>query len=208
MSADFAPSLALRISALAPCCELHDMDTPFALIHVTEKNIAFHLVDLNTYQLLAAQRSCEYFFRALSEKYAQKEIQIIHVWEDVWRRQPLQVEARMAALLGRFTRYHARSTTVKKITNPVLIDFLHHHHLQVPIGGRYKYGLFLGKELLAVASFSAVRPMLRNGVEYRSHELLRFANRTGCVVAGGLSKLLAHFIEEQHPDDIMTVSRH
>ncbi|MDR2938228.1 MAG: hypothetical protein LBU92_04735, partial [Prevotellaceae bacterium] len=154
--------------------------------------------------LLQAQQNCECFFRDLSEKYEQKNIQLIHVWEDVWRLKKEQVEARIAALLGKFTRYHARLTEVKKITNPVLVDFLQQHHLQVAIGGRYKYGLFFKGEIVAVASFSAVRPMLRNGVEYRSHELLRFANKTGCVVAGGLSKLLSHFIAEQNPDDVMS----
>ncbi len=201
---DFAASLSVRIARIAAACELQDMGTPFALLHVPEKNIAFHLVDLDTYKLLAAHRSCELFFRDLSKRYERQGVQLIHVWEDVWRRQTAQVEARIEALMGRFTRYHARLTTVKKITNPVLVGFLAQHHLQVPLGGRYKYGLFYKDELLAVASFSAVRPMVRSGVEYRSHELLRFANKTGCVVAGGLGKLLSHFIKEQHPDDIMT----
>jgi len=204
MNADFVATLSAHISNFAACLKLHDPQTPFAVVSVPEKNIAFHLVDLHTYQLLSAQQHCECFFRDLSEKYGQKGVQLVHVWEDVWRRQPVQVEARVAALLGKFTRYHARLTIVKKITNPVLIDFLAQHHLQVPIGGRYKYGLFYKEELLAVASFSALRPMLRNGVEYRSYELLRFANKTGCVVAGGLSKLLSHFIGEQNPDDVMT----
>ena len=204
MTENFVPALASRIASIAQCCALQDTDTPFALRYVPEKNIAFHLVDLSTYQRLSAQQNCEHFFRDLSKKYEQKGVQLIHVWEDVWRRQPAQVEARIAALLGRFTRYHARLTAVKKITNPVLVDFLQQHHLQVSIGGRYKYGLFYKEELLAVASFSAVRPMLRNGMEYRSYELLRFANKTGCVVAGGLSKLLSHFIVEQNPDDVMT----
>ncbi len=204
MNHDFVLTLTFRIAAIAPCNELQDMDTPFAVIHVADKKLAFHLVDLETYKLLAAHQNCESFFYNLSKKYEQEGTQLIHVWEDAWRLQPTQVEARIAALLGQFTRYHARLTTVKKIDNPVLVDFLQQHHLNAPIGGRYKYGLFFKDELIAVASFSAVRPIMRNGAEYRSYELLRFANKTDCVVAGGLSKLLSHFINEQHPDDIMT----
>ena len=204
MGPPFATSLSAHVARLAPCSGTDNPHTPFALLHVPHKQIAFHLVDLATYRQLSAEQDCEYFFKNLTEKYEQQGMQLVHVWEDVWLRQPAQVEARIAALLGHFTRYHARLTTVQKITNPVLLDFLRHHHLQTPIGGRYKYGLFHKGEMVAVASFSAARPIVRGGMAYRSYELLRFANKAGCVVAGGLSKLLAHFIGEHHPDDIMT----
>lgn len=201
---NFAASLTTHISGLATISKVEDRQTPFAILHVADKNTAFHLIDIGGYKNFSTEQNCKYFFHDLSQKYERQGTQLVHVWEDIWLSKKEQVEARIAALLGHFTRYHARLTTVKKITNPTLIDFLQQHHLQIAIGGRYKYGLFFRDELLAVASFSAVRPMNRNGTMYSSHELLRFANKTGCVVAGGLSKLLAHFINEQNPDDVMT----
>ena len=38
----------------------------------------------------------------------------------------------------------------------------------------------------------------------RSYELIRFCSKSGYTVAGGLTKLLQHFIREKQPGDIMT----
>lgn len=40
---------------------------------------------------------------------------------------------------------------------------------------------------------------------HRSHELIRFCSRCDGVVVGGISKLLAAFVRDVHPDDIITV---
>jgi hypothetical protein len=201
---NFAHSVAQHIGKCNAAYALTAMnDTPFPVVQAVDKNIAFHLVELNT--CLNLQKNMDrFFFSRLSAQFEQRGVQLVQLWEDVWRRQRSLVESRIAVLLGNFKRYHARQTTVKSIANPVLKQFLQQHHLQVAINGRYKYGLFLNGELLAVASFSAVCPINRSGKIYRSYELLRFANQAGCVVAGGLSKLLAHFVQQQQPDDIMT----
>jgi hypothetical protein len=57
---------------------------------------------------------------------------------------------------------------------------------------------------VAVASFSNAKKIIREGQEYRSYELIRFANYKGFTVVGGLNKLLKMFIDEHAPDDIMT----
>ncbi|MDR1226728.1 MAG: hypothetical protein LBK47_07510 [Prevotellaceae bacterium] len=201
---DFIRSLSNHIAQLANVERVKSSDSPFLILSVPAKNIAFHLIDFQTYKRFSAGRNCATFFGNLSNQYEQQQKQLVHVWEDVWLSHLQLIESRIAALLGRFVRYHARLAEVKKITNPALVDFLSKNHLQVPIAGRYKYGLFAKGELLAVASFSAVRPMDRNGLVYNSYELLRFANKSGAVVAGGLSRLLSRFTEEHNPDDIMT----
>jgi hypothetical protein len=200
----FIQTITGCISSLANVKLLTTPSSPFTILLSEEKSIVFHLVDLETYVQWSAEHDCSTFFSDLSTQFELQELQLIHVWEDVWSLRKGLVEARIASLLGEFTRYHARQTVVKKITKPTLIDFLTQHHLQAPINGRYKYGLYKGEELLAVASFSAGRPMDRDGNMYNSYELLRFANKTGSVVAGGLSKLMSYFIKEQNPDDIMT----
>lgn len=58
--------------------------------------------------------------------------------------------------------------------------------------------------LVAVASFSGGKKILREGQTYRSFELIRFANLLDCTVVGGLDKLLKAFTKEVFPDDIMT----
>jgi hypothetical protein len=102
--------------------------------------------------------------------------------------------------------------------------FLINNHLQSKVNAKFKYGLFLpsryfrviqnekvmqeilNKEtfLVAIASFSNAKKIIREGQEYRSYELIRFANYKGFTVVGGLNKLLKMFTDEHAPDDIMT----
>lgn len=58
--------------------------------------------------------------------------------------------------------------------------------------------------LVAVASFSGGKKIVRDRETYRSFELIRFANFLDCTVVGGLDKLVKAFMKEVHPDDIMT----
>ncbi|SER21343.1 hypothetical protein [Pedobacter rhizosphaerae] len=135
--------------------------------------------------------------------FLQNKIKLVYLWEDVWLTKPQQVMARVQSLLGINKRIHGRKTQVKRISKPVADQFLNHNHLQGAVSARYKYGLILQEELVAVATFSALRKM--NFAEnYKSAELIRFAVKAGYSVTGGLSKLIAGFKEDLEPQDIMT----
>lgn len=127
---------------------------------------------------------------------------IIH--EDLWlTKQPI-VQSRICATLGLSKRIYARETSVQKINKTVLLSFLQQNHLNIPVSAKHKYGLFYNDELVAVALFSKSCPVHRKGKVYRSHELIRFCNKNFTTVVGGLSKLIQHFIKEQHPEDIVS----
>jgi hypothetical protein len=145
-----------------------------------------------------------YFFVDITQRFAKQGIQIVHIWEDVWRVRTKLVEARIGVLLGRFVRYHARQMEVHNINSDMLKTFLKQHHLNVVVCGRYKYGLFLRGEMMAAATFSNSCPIDRNGKIYQSYELIRYASKIGIVAVGGLGKLITHFIRDKNPDDIMT----
>ena len=53
-------------------------------------------------------------------------------------------------------------------------------------------------------SFSKPREILRDGVPYKSFELMRYCSKLNQTVVGGFSKLLQYFIAEHSPDDMMT----
>jgi hypothetical protein len=148
---------------------------------------------------------------------------LIHLWEDVWRQQPAIILSRLRALVGISERIPARLTQVRRIDKPTAERFLQINHLQVFTNVKYKYGLFLPARyfrvlsadfsekppeapelLVAVATFSHPRQVVRNGISHRSVELVRFANMLNCTVVGGLDKLLKAFTTDFHPDDIMT----
>lgn len=59
-------------------------------------------------------------------------------------------------------------------------------------------------ELVAVATFSNARRWEKQGRTVSSYEWVRYASLNDTRVVGGMGKLLKAFIEERHPDDIMT----
>jgi hypothetical protein len=150
-------------------------------------------------------------------------LRTICISEDVWRTKTEIVKSRIRAIFGISQRIPARLTKVQRIDKPTLDRFLNDNHLQGTVTAKLKYGLFLPPQyfrifnahfllnqvddrplLVAVASFSNSKTIIRNGEAFRSYELIRFANLLNCTVVGGLNKLLKNFIREQNPDDIMS----
>ncbi len=171
------------------------LENGFRLLQ-TNKNLIINLIDLQN------QFKSDDLIN-LQGKYNQKRIKLAHLWEDVWKNRPDQVLARIKSLIGNNTRIHGRKTKVYKITKPVADTFLEENHLQGAVSSRYKIGLFEKDELIAVATFSALRKM-KHSENYKSAELIRFAVKAGFSITGGLSKLIAYFAETHKPNDIMT----
>lgn len=59
-------------------------------------------------------------------------------------------------------------------------------------------------ELVAVATFSNARRWEKQGRIVSSYEWVRYASLKDTRVVGGMGKLLKAFIDDRHPDDIMT----
>ena len=144
--------------------------------------------------------------KKISDYISSCNLLVIHLWEDWWKFHQKKIESRLNSLLGKSARIHGRETLIKNINNNELLNFLEKNHLNVPLKAKYKYGLFMKRELLAAMSFSKGRMINRNGIPYDSYELLRFCNKLNHTVVGGFSRLLHHFIQSVSPDDIMTYS--
>ena len=123
---------------------------------------------------------------------------------DVLMRRPDLLVASVQSQLQLNARVFARTCSVQKITKADAETFLNAHHLLGATGSVSQYGLFKNNELLAVATFSNGRKMRRLPEHLRSFELIRFCNKAGVTVSGGLTKLLQHFIREKSPGDVMT----
>lgn len=169
----------------------------FTVLMLPDKKVAFHAVPVHN----VADKNC---FALLSDVYQKQGIRLIHLWEDYWVRKQSIVESRVKAILGNFVRLHARKTVVERINTPVINSFLNENHLLGSPACKYKYGLFYNNQLVAAASFSAMRSYWRNGEVFKSAEMVRFANLNGYLVAGGMGKLLACFIHKHRPDDVMS----
>ena len=139
----------------------------------------------------------------------------VFIVEDRWRMQGEQVKARLLAHCRRFAQVYARNCEVRRIDKPTAAAFLARTHSYGDAACRYRYGLFVRRltgekisadigsagTLVAVGEFSSARTM-KDG--RRSYEWVRYASEPGVRVVGGMGKVLQKFVDEVHPDDVMT----
>ncbi|MCX3265530.1 hypothetical protein OQZ29_12285 [Pedobacter agri] len=168
----------------------------FSLLFINKHQLIIHLVNVNNHFKPAE-------LIALQLNYSSEGIKLIHLWEDVWFAKPRQALARIMSLLGLNKKIHGRKTKIHKLDKVATETFLNENHLQAYVSCRYKLGLFENDDLIAVATFSALRKM-SHSIDYKSAELIRFAVKSGYSVSGGLSKLLMYFFKQYKPNDIMT----
>lgn len=121
-----------------------------------------------------------------------------------------------------FHSIFARNCEIRRIDRTTASAFLDRCHLYGDCAAKYRYGVFVkrysGTEnrsadsahpypigtLVAVASFSNARRWDKDGITVRSYEWLRYASLPEVRVIGGMGRILSTFIEEVHPDDIMS----
>lgn len=199
----------------------------FELIFLPQSTLYLHLINLQTFQQNQLPIA---YFQNISNKINAQNQRVIHLWEDVYLSKPELVKSRILAILGIFTRLHARHCFIERIDKPMADIFLEINHLQGSVKAKFKYGLFLKPQyverfmntvvcgerdnnipkintplLIALATFSGGRTMKEGErADKRSYELIRFASLKGYVVVGGMDKLMKAFSEEHQPDDIMT----
>ncbi len=173
------------------------MESDLELLAFKEQKLIVNLISLNN--IPKAGDMIE-----LQERYSSEGFYYVNLWEDIWLQRKMQVMGRIDSILGLNKRIHARKTNVVSITQEQADVFLEANHLQGSVKARYKFALMEGEKMVAVATFSNLRLMRHVREGYRSAELVRFAALLGYTVVGGFTKVLQHFIEIQHPDDIMS----
>lgn len=169
----------------------------YFLISVKSHRIIIHLVPL--INAFTPERLI-----ALQTAYQAKNIQLVHLWEDVWLNEQIIVLSRFQSLFNLNKTLFARKTKVVKITQLVADNFLNINHLQGAVKARYKFALILNDEIVAVATFSGLRKMSRISTDYKSAELIRFATKASYTITGGFTKLIKYFLNEFKPNDLMT----
>ena len=161
----------------------------------------------------------------LLKELAGSDAAVVVITEDRWRRQGEMMRARLLAHLGVFIPMYARNCEVRKIDKETAAAFLSVNHSYGDAACRYRYGLYLkrytGKSLeisrlarndsgvepgslVAVATFSNARKWQKGDKTIRSYEWTRYASLPGVRLSGGMGKMLQAFIQDQHPDDIMS----
>jgi hypothetical protein len=129
---------------------------------------------------------------------------IIYIYEDLWWSKGNIVRNLIRSKIAPVKAVYARNCTVKRISADISGVFLSAYHLLGNTNAKYKYGLYYGKELIAVATFSRPRPMIRGERAVSSYEWVRFACKDSIRVIGGAGKLFSFFKTEVDPEEVMS----
>jgi hypothetical protein len=136
----------------------------------------------------------------------EKNVQLIHIWEDDWIHKKDIVKSMILNKLCKTTnKIYARKTEMKEITDNKLIkDFLEKNHIQGFIISKINIGLFYNDELVSLMTFGNKRIVTNDTNHTNEWELSRFCNKLNTKVIGGASKLFKYFIDNYQPTEIIS----
>ncbi|VVC06391.1 Uncharacterised protein [uncultured archaeon] len=135
-----------------------------------------------------------------TKKCQEKGIRLIHIFEDEW----MKKKEICLDLLSRFLnlpmqRAMARKCSFQKVSSHDAKKFLKANHLQGFASAKVYLGLYFQRNLIQLLSFSPARYSQK--IEW---ENIRFCNKIGFQVIGGLEKLWKHFLKEYHPQSVVS----
>ena len=97
-------------------------------------------------------------------------------------------------------KIYARNCEIIYLESSECDSFLHMNHLQGTVSGQSAcIGLVYDEKLVEVMTFG--QPRYNRSYQW---ELLRLATQSGYQVVGGASKLFKHFVDDIHPESIIT----
>lgn len=165
-------------------------------IFVPEKNIGFEYNGLYWHSDVYKHKTYH-----LEKKMAaaEKNINLIHIFEDEWVEKKQIVKSRILSLLGKTpNRIFARKCVVKEIDSRTANIFLNANHIQGSGRSNIRLGLYYEGKLFSVMTF------LKNDISKNTKgwELNRFCSLLNTQVTGGADKLFKNFIKNHDPEQI------
>lgn len=138
----------------------------------------------------------------------EKQIKLIHIFEDEWLFKKNIVKSRILNYLGLIeNKIFARNCSIKPISNKQKKEFLEINHIQGNDVCFLSLGLFNKNELISVMTFSKPRLALgnKNKNNNNSIELSRFCSKLNFTIIGGFEKLINYFKNNYYDyDEIYT----
>ena len=132
----------------------------------------------------------------------EKNIRLIHVFEDEWMQNSNIVKSRLLHAIGKNTssRVYARKCIVKEISSTDANKFVNANHIQGTGRANVHIGLYYNNELISVMTF------LNGDISKKliGWELNRFCNKLNTSVVGGASKMFKYFINTFQPTKIIS----
>lgn len=136
--------------------------------------------------------------------FLEKNIRIIHIWEDDWLSRNEIVKSQISNWVGLTkNKIFARKCQINIIEKTKLsTNFLNENHIQGVDKSKVKVGLFFENEIVSIMTFNKIEG--RDLLGEREWNLSRFCNKSNYNVVGGASKLLNYFIKEFNPKRIIS----
>lgn len=135
-----------------------------------------------------------------TEMCEEKDIQLIHIFENEWLYKQDIVKSRLKNLLGIYdATVFARKCEVREVTSQESKFFQGANHIQGACNSSVNLGLYFNNELISLMTFGKCR--FNKNYEW---ELLRFCNKLGYHVPGGAGKLLKHFENAYRPKSLIS----
>jgi len=136
--------------------------------------------------------------------FKDRDIRIIHVWEDDWTFNRDIIKSQINNWLGLTgNKIWARKCEILLINDTKIIkSFLNENHIQGYVNSVLCLGLYYDNELVSLMAFDHYEG--RKKMDENNWNLSRFCNKLNINVVGGASKLLNYFIKEYNPNRIIS----
>lgn len=124
-------------------------------------------------------------------KCREKNIELLHVWEDDWKNKNGIIKSIILNRLGSITnRLYARKCNIMSVNSSDARQFLNENHIQGFSSSSIKIGLYYETKLVSLMTFGY---RFTNGK--KEYELIRFCNKINYSIIGSASRLFKHFIK-------------
>lgn len=159
-------------------------------VYIPSKKLAFEYTGLYWH----SEKQNENINHLLQKKQfaAKNGIRLITIFEDEWKHKQEIVKSRIRAMLGLSQyRFSARKLILSHVESKVANEFLNANHIQGKDISSIRLGLFLGDELIQLATFRKTNVVKGgNGTEW---ELSRLCGKLNTTIIGGASRLIHAF---------------
>jgi len=172
-------------------------------IYIPAKNVAIEFDGTYWHSELAGKKSKMYHLKK-TEECLQKNIRLIHIFEDEWIKKENVVKTRLSHILGKNAKnkIYARDCEIQEINSKDCDQFLETHHLQGKCNSSIRLALIFKGNLVSVMTFGKLRVILGNKHKEDEYEMYRYCSEN--LIIGGASKLIKYFIKTYNPKKIIS----
>lgn len=170
-------------------------------IYIPDKHIA---IECNGILSHCTRYKDKKYHEEKTKKCRERNIQLLHIWEDWIRYKPKIVKSIILSKLGclQYSIYARNCVIEHCIDKKEYLEFMDKNHIQGRSNFEIGYGLRYKGQLVSVMTFGHKRGAVGSKIDKGSpeeYELLRFCSVLDTHVVGAAGRLFKHFIDDYNP---------